>query len=164
MADETRTRGFEKISQDRWDDDSTNSCCRYFDIRLPQRATTNSAGYDIFSTMDFTLEMSEEALIPCGFKVYMQPNEYFEIVPRSGLGFKYFMRLANTVGIIDADYYNNDENEGHCFVKVRNEGIRRLVVHAGDAIAQGIFTTYLLSDNDGITVTRHGGIGSTTTQ
>jgi dUTP pyrophosphatase len=161
MVSQESKRGFEKISQEQWSEDANNDCCEYKDIKLPKRATSKSAGYDIFSTANLTLEMSEEALVPCGFKVYMQEDEVFKIFPRSGLGFKYFMRLANTIGIIDADYYNNVGNEGHCFVKIRNEGVRRLEIHIGDAIAQGIFSKFLKADNDETTAVRSGGIGST---
>lgn len=71
-------------------------------IKLPQRGTKWSAGYDIFAPYDFTLQPNEEIKIPTGISAYMQPNEVLLIAPRSGLGFKYYCRLSNTLGIIDA--------------------------------------------------------------
>lgn len=132
------------------------------DIVLPNRATKGSAGYDIFSTTNFELKAGESINIPTGWKVYMQPDEVFVIFPRSGLGFKFFARLANSVGIVDSDYYNNEKNEGHVFVKIRNEGSETFYIKKGEAIAQGIFMNYLLADRDTATETRKGGFGSTT--
>ena len=82
------------------------------------------------------------------------------IYPRSGLGFKYKLRLNNTVGIIDADYSNSD-NEGHIFVRMTNESDKPLTVVKGSAFAQGLFTRYLLTEDDDVTAERNGGLGST---
>ena len=71
------------------------------------------------------------------------------------------MRMCNQVGIIDADYYNNEENEGHIFVKIKNEGDKEVSINVGDRIVQGIFTKFLLTDDDIATEERLGGIGST---
>ncbi len=158
MSAYLKQRGFEKISEERWKKDCNES---YENIILPKRATQYSAGYDIFSPINFTLSPNEEIKIPTGFKVYMLRDEFFEIVPRSGLGFKYYTRLANTVGVVDSDFFNNTDNEGHCFVKLRNEGDKELTVHVGNAIAQGIFQKYLIADNDEADRVRSGGFGST---
>ena len=84
------------------------------------------------------------------------------VVPRSGLGFKYYTRLANSTGIIDGDYYNNIDNEGHIFIKVQNEGTKILNLAKGDRIVQGIFTKYLITENEqNIQTKRTGGFGST---
>lgn len=161
----TRVRGFEKVSFDIFAEKMPFADAKnvYKRIKLPQRSTKYSAGYDIFSTMDFDLDPREEFVLPLGFKVYMPQNEFFMIVPRSGLGFKYYTRLANTIGIIDSDYYGNKNNDGHCLVKIRNESSHDEFLHIneGDAIAQGIFLNYLLADADNADSKRVGGFGST---
>lgn len=147
----------------------------YDDIFLPQRATQHSAGYDFFAPFNFFLPPQEEILIPLSIKAYMQPNEVLMIYPRSGHGFKKYIRLANTVGVIDGDYYNNSKNEGHIWLKIRNESQkadnvwdndkRTLYISGGEAICQGVFTLYLLADGDdnrdGNKEKRTGGFGST---
>ena len=130
----------------------------------PKRSTKKSAGYDIFSPIDFRLAPGEDAVIKLGIKAYMQDDEFLMIVPRSGLGFKFYSRLANTVGIIDADYYNNEDNEGEIAVKIRNESSdKELIVEQGKAICQAIFMKYLLVDGDSTDEggERTGGFGST---
>ena len=77
------------------------------------------------------------------------------------MGFKYNGRLCNQLGLIDKDYYNNESNEGHIFIKIKNEGDKEFVVNKGDAIAQGIFMKYLITDDDDTNNVRVGGIGST---
>lgn len=131
-------------------------------LKLPKRSTAKSAGYDCFSPISFSLKSGESIKLPTLIKAYMPANCVLEVYPRSGLGFKHFLRLANTVGIIDADYYNNPDNEGHIFVKLRNEGDKELHVKKGDAICQFIFKEYLLIDGDDFTGNeRVGGMGST---
>jgi len=161
-----KSRGFERISKEQWHKDSgyiLHDNCTSFEelITLPKRATSYSAGYDIFSPYSFTLNPKESMKIPLGIKTYMLKDEFLMIVPRSGMGFKYFVRLANTVGIVDSDYYNNSGNEGHMFAKIRNEGDVPLVVKDGEAIAQAIFQKYLLADDDNSDIQRNGGFGST---
>ena len=92
----------------------------YEGIRLPRRATAGSAGYDFFSPVDFELKPGETLKMPTGIRVLMEPDWVLKIYPRSGLGFKYRLQLNNTVGIIDSDYYNSD-NEGHIFIKITND-------------------------------------------
>lgn len=160
---EGKTRGFEKITFEQWYKDMPDNAELYTNVAYPKRATPRSAGYDIFTPINFSLSRGAEIKIPTGIKVYMLPDEYLTIVPRSGIGFKYFVRLANTIGIIDCDYYNNEGNEGHCWIKIRNEGDKIFEAKAGDAIAQAIFQKYLLVDNDSYfgEVFRQGGLGST---
>jgi len=136
--------------------------CTYNGIKLPERATSHSAGYDVFSVWDFTLLPKESIKIPTGWKSYMLPDEKIVFHPRSGLGFKYFIRLANTTGVGDSDYYNNEGNEGHYWVKIRNEGSETVKIKVGDAIAQCIFEKYLLADGDTFEGRKRiGGLGST---
>ena len=87
----------------------------YNQIKLPVRGTKNSAGYDIFSPVDILLYPNQSMKVPTGLKAYMLPSEYIMIVPRSSMGFKFFMRLANTVAVGDSDYYNNKDNEIEIF-------------------------------------------------
>ena len=82
------------------------------------------------------------------------------LYPRSGLGFKYKVRLNNTVGVVDADYYFSD-NEGHIFIKITNEGDKPVIVKTGDAFAQGIFMEYGITEDDRVEESRNGGFGST---
>ena len=105
------------------------------------------------------------ALIPTGLKAYMQPDEYLAIHIRSSLAVKQRLVLANSQGIIDADYYNNADNEGHILIALLNGGSQDVAVSAGMRIAQGIFCKYLLTDRDELTgkEERTGGIGSTGT-
>ena len=90
----------------------------------------------------------------------MQPEWVLKCYPRSGLGFKYRLQLNNTVGIIDSDYFYSD-NEGHIFVCLQNESDKEVVIKKGDRFVQGIFMSYLITDDDCATDTRNGGIGST---
>ena len=82
----------------------------YSDIILPKRSTRNSAGYDFYSVISFTLNPGERKIIPTGVRVIMNSDEYLSIFIRSSLGFKYNIRMCNQVGIIDADYYGNSDN------------------------------------------------------
>lgn len=132
----------------------------YDELVMPRRATMYSAGYDIFSPFDFMLKSGETIKIPTGLRCKMNEDVVLMIFPRSSLGFKYRMMLENTVGIIDSDYYNSD-NEGHIFIKFTNHGNKELIVKKGTAFAQGIFINYLLTEDDDVSCVRNGGIGST---
>ena len=153
-------RGFEMISQRQMNKDFETDI--EYEIKLPKRSTKESAGYDIFSPVDILLKPNEEIKVPTGLKVHMQKGEALLIFPRSGLGFKYYTRLANTIGVIDSDYINSD-NEGHMWVKLRNEGDKDLFINQGDAFCQAIFMPFLLVDGDNFDdgEDRNGGFGST---
>lgn len=158
------TRGFEKVSFEQFKKDCnlTNDILKtYNNIVMPQRATTNSAGYDICTPISFSLEPGASIKIPTGIKTYMLNDEVLNIYVRSSIGFKYNVRMCNQVGIIDSDYYNNEDNEGHIFVKLQNEGNETVFFKEKDRIVQGIFTKYLISDNDKVKINRKGGTGST---
>ena len=152
-------RKFEKISKDNFFNSVPNG--NYEDIILPKRSTKNSAGYDFYSLYDITVKPDERVVIPTGIKVCMNENEFLGIYIRSSLGFKYNIRMCNQVGIIDADYYNNKDNEGHIFVCLQNESDKEVVIKKGDRFVQGIFIPYLITDDDNTTDLREGGIGST---
>ena len=130
------------------------------DIILPRRATAGSAGYDFFSPVTFTLQPGETAKIATGVRVKIADGWALLIYPRSSLGFKYRLTLNNTVGVIDSDYYNAD-NEGHIFIKLTNCGDQPLTVEKGKAFAQGVFTPFGITEDDVAAAARMGGIGST---
>ncbi len=133
----------------------------YQSIKLPQRATKSSAGYDFYSPIPFTLKPGETIKIPTGIRCQMQENYVLLLFPRSSLGFKYRLGLDNTVGVIDADYYYA-LNEGHIFIKITNNSQdKTLEIKAGEAFAQGIFLAYGITVDDNATDTRVGGFGST---
>ena len=132
----------------------------YKDLILPRRATTGSAGYDFKSPISFELKPNETIKVPTGIRCKMNEDVVLMIYPRSSLGFKYRLILDNTVGIIDSDYYNSD-NEGHIFIKFTNLGEKVLEIKKGDGIAQGIFLPYYLTTDDEVSDKRNGGIGST---
>ena len=132
----------------------------YSDIILPKRATSGSAGYDFFAPFSFTLNPNETIKVPTGIRCKIGEGWVLSIYPRSSLGFKYRLTLDNTVGIIDSDYFNAD-NEGHIFVKMTNLGDKPLSVEKGKAFCQGIFTPYGITYDDDATSSRTGGIGST---
>ena len=148
-----------KISEKEFLKDVSNG--NYEDILLPKRSTKNSAGYDFYSLYDITIKPNEIVKIPTGIKVCMNENEFLGIFIRSSLGFKYNIRMCNQVGIIDADYYNNKDNEGHIFVCLQNHGDKDFVIKKGDRFVQGIFMPFLITDDDNTTSRRIGGIGST---
>ena len=129
-------------------------------VILPKRATKGSAGYDFFAPYDFTLNAGETAKIPTGVRVKIDEGWVLKIYPRSSLGFKYRLSLDNTVGIIDGDYFNAD-NEGHIFIKMTNCGDKPLTVEKGKAFAQGIFLEYGITVDDECETLRTGGLGST---
>ena len=132
----------------------------YQDILLPQRATKGSAGYDFFAVNEFTLLPSQTIKIATGIRAKIEDGWVLKIYPRSGLGFKYRLTLNNTVGIIDSDYFNAD-NQGHIFIKMTNCGDKPLTVEKGKAFAQGIFLEYGITVDDQCDGERTGGFGST---
>lgn len=132
----------------------------YVNITLPKRGTVGSAGYDFVSPLEFKLDPGDEIVIPTGICAEMKPGWVLLIFPRSGLGFKYSSKLANTIGVVDQDYIQS-ENEGHIMLKVKNEGNKPMTIQAGDRIVQGIFVQYGITRDDDTTDTRNGGFGST---
>lgn len=134
----------------------------YNKIKLPKRATTGSAGYDFSLPIAITLAPQETAKIPTGIRVRIDDGWVLKAYPRSGLGFKYRLQLDNTVGIIDSDYYNSD-NEGHIFAKITNDSYSEKTVELkdGDAFMQGIFVEYGITTDDNADGIRNGGFGST---
>lgn len=125
-------------------------------IRLPERSTKNSAGYDFFAHSNL---IAKNGVIPTGIKAYMPEDAVLLLMPRSSLGFKFGFRLSNTVGVIDSDYVDNPSNEGHILIGF--EADKPLTLKVGDKICQGIFTKFLTTDDDNANKERKGGVGST---
>lgn len=132
----------------------------YDAITLPKRGTKKSAGYDFISPVDFELHPGERIKIPTGIRAEMNEDYVLCMFVRSGVGFKYETILVNGTGIIDADYADAD-NEGHIFVKLRNDGEKVLSVKAGDRLVQGVFLPYGITVDDDADGDRFGGMGST---
>ncbi len=135
----------------------------YDSLKLPERATRGSAGYDFHAPFAFSLPPGATIKIPTGVRVKMEEDWVLKLYPRSGLGFKFRLQMNNTVGIIDSDYYFSD-NEGHIFVKLTNasnEG-KTVEIAAGMGIVQGIFLEYGITVDDEADGVRNGGFGSTT--
>ena len=116
-------------------------------IKLPRRATAGSAGYDFYTPVPINLAPGQPVKIPTGIRARMNADWVLMIFPRSGLGFKYRLQLNNTVGVIDSDYYNSD-NEGHIFIKITNDSNegKTVDVAAGGGFAQGIFMPYGITE------------------
>ena len=135
----------------------------YESLMLPKRATKGSAGYDFFAPFSFSLPPGATIKIPTGIRVKMYEDWVLKIYPRSGLGFKYRLQMNNTVGIIDSDYFNSD-NEGHIFIKMTNDSNegKTVEVAQGTGFAQGIFLEYGITVDDDAEGVRNGGFGSTT--
>lgn len=119
-------------------------------------------------TMDLTematLTKSKKAkptLVSTGVKCQLNPDCYLELSMRSSTPLKYWLILANSVGIIDSDYYNNPDNEGEIFLQLINLSPYNIQLHKGDVIGQGIIKKYEITDDDNATGNRLGGFGST---
>ncbi len=153
-------RGFEKVSKEEFLKYQTEAI--YDNIKLPERKTKNSAGYDFYLPFSISIKPKERIIIPSGIKAYMASDEVLLLVVRSSLGIKYGIRLLNQVGVIDSDYYNNIDNEGHILIALENTSNEELKLAAGERIIQGIFMKYLISDSEiKPHNSRSGGIGST---
>lgn len=129
---------------------------------LPVRKTSGSAGYDLFMPMDIEIKSGESSpLIFLDVKAKMPEDVFLSLHIRSSLGIKKGLQLANITGIIDADYYDNSDNEGNIGIKIKNTGTNDVFLKKGESVVQGIFLKYLTTDNDMTSETRTGGFGST---
>ena len=152
---------FNKISEEQFKKDGVDKYCSYDEIKLPRRGSTGSAGYDIYALEDIELYSGQTIKVPTGINVELDKDKVLIIVPRSGLGFKYKTHLWNTVGVIDSDYINSD-NEGHIWVKIQNESDQFCYIPKGTGICQGIIMQYFTTEDDDADGIRNGGFGSTT--
>lgn len=148
-----------------WDEEETNKAIRsiYNSIKLPKRATNDSAGYDFFCPYHLTIDACKAVKIPTGIKCKMEDGWVLQCYPRSSHGFKYGLHLSNSVGIIDGDYYNNTNNEGHIFCKLINDSVlaQPIKLKSGEAFFQAIFVPYGITYDDDTNEIRNGGLGST---
>lgn len=133
----------------------------YHDITLPTRNDRRSAGYDLYLPSDVKLLPAQKTLVWLDVKTYMEEDEVLEIYPRSSIGIKQGIMLSNTVGIVDASYYSNPDNDGNIGLSLLNTSGRAVEFKAGERIAQGIFKKFLTTDSDApLNEQRTGGIGS----
>lgn len=145
------------------------------EIQLPVRATKQAAGYDFEAAEDIIVpsvlkqwmqnkqdltRVLKPTLVPTGIKAYMQEDEFLQLANRSSNPLKRFLMMGNGVGIIDADYYENPNNEGHIMFQYLNFGLTDQVIKKGERIGQGIFLPFLKADDDQAEATRTGGFGS----
>ena len=165
---------------------------KYKDVEfdMPSRKTANSAGYDMVVAEDIIIpsyqnmwnkvsfynltptldemaaitkaEKIKPTLVPTGVKCYLEPGYYLELSVRSSTPLKYWLILANSVGIIDADYADNPDNEGHIYFQLINLAPFDIRLKKGDIIGQGIIKKYEITDDDNAVGERMGGFGSTT--
>ena len=155
-------RVFNKISYNQFEKDVISDIDLYNSYKMPQRSTENSAGYDFFSIMDYVIKPCESKKISLSIKACLNCDEVLFLIVRSSMGFKYNIRMCNQIGVIDSDYYDNIDNEGHIWIKLQNEGEKDYTIKKGDKIIQGIFLKYLLVDNEKeVKNKRVSGIGST---
>lgn len=134
-------------------------------INLPERKTKYSAGYDIEAAEDCVIPSfklgQKPVLVKTGLKAYMKNDEYLMLCNRSSNPGKKGLILANSVGIVDSDYYGNSDNDGLIMFAFYNVFPEDIKIKKGDVIGQGIFKKYEIVDNDVATGERKGGFGST---
>lgn len=157
-------RVFEKISEEQFNKDikAHSEDVTYDDIRLPERSTAKSAGYDFYSPISIDIPPCAVAKVPLGIKAKLEDFDVLLMFIRSSLAVKHSIQLMNNVGVVDADYYNNEDNEGHIWAILYNvNAYDSYHIEAGDKICQGIILPYSVTTNDEAEGTRDGGFGST---
>ena len=134
-------------------------------INLPKRSTKNSAGYDIEAAEDCVVPAfklgQKPTLVKTGLKAYMGPDEVLILANRSSNPGKKGLILANSIGVVDSDYYGNPDNDGHIMFAFYNFKEEDVEIKKGERIGQGMFQKYLITDNDSANGERTGGFGST---
>lgn len=149
-----KERGFEIIKG--WEDKNIN---------LPIRKTALSAGYDTEAAEDTIIPPFKPGIKPTlvktGIKAYCKDNEWIMVANRSSNPGKKHLVLANGIGIVDADYYENEDNDGHIMFAYFNMSNEEVTIKKGEVIGQLVFMNYLTSDNDNAQGKRKGGFGST---
>ena len=137
------------------------SRCKDMNVKLPKRKTKKSAGYDFFAIEDFTLYPNKLCIIPTGVKAYMEDDEVLYLHIRSSVAFKRGVRMLNSIGVIDADFVDNPDNEGEISLGLLSHNDDIVHIQKGERIAQGVFHKFLITDDDNAEGQRVGGIGST---
>lgn len=134
-------------------------------IKLPERSTAKSAGYDFFAYERVEIEPyklgDNPVMVKTGVKVEMPDDEYLMLVNRSSNPKKKKLVIPNSIGIVDADYYGNPDNDGEMMFGFYNLSNEPVVIEAGEKLGQGIFCKYGITDDDNATGQRLGGFGST---
>jgi len=148
---------FEKVPKTQYIADGGQN---YDDIILPLRATSGSAGYDFFLPAKLTLPIGKKITVPTGIRCKLDNDCFLAVFPKSGLGVKYRLNLANTVGIVDSDYYNA-KNFGHILITLVNNGDQIIELDKGKAFVQGIIMSFYKTEDDEACEKRVGGHGST---
>lgn len=141
-------RDFEKISFEQFKKDVKDDINLYNKYKLPQRSSDSTAGYDIYLLDDLVIKPNEIKKLPTGLKSFFGKDEVLFLIVRSSMGFKYNIRLCNQIGVIDADYYNNKDNEGHMWIRIQNESDETVTIPKGESVVQGIFLKYLTTETD----------------
>jgi dUTP pyrophosphatase len=167
---EEKMSHFEKVSFEQWKADcgvkglAESGLREWYDaIKLPEQATAASAGCDFFMPFSLNFEGGSSFRIATGIRWVCGEDErdrVLLVMPRSGLGFKYGIRLSNTVGVIDADYADSD-NEGHIIISLENPSAVDVPLEEGKPFAQGIVVKYEIPEGAGSEDSRNGGFGST---
>lgn len=134
-------------------------------INLPRRKTKYSAGYDVEAAEDCVVPSFKKGMKPTlvktGIKAYMEDDEVLILANRSSNPGKKGLILSNSIGVVDKDYYGNEDNDGHIMFAFYNIKDEDITIKKGDAIGQAIFQKYLVTDDDIATEERKGGFGST---
>ena len=133
----------------------------YPEAQLPERSTKGSAGYDFFVSDGTMIPAHSIGLVPTGIKAQIDEGYYLQLAVRSSTPIKKGLILANGIGIIDSDYYNNPSNEGIIMFQLYNITDKDIFVPKGDKIGQGMFLKYAVTDDDMVESIRTGGFGST---
>ena len=141
-------RDFEKISFEQFKKDVKDDINLYNKYKLPQRSSDSTAGYDIYLLDDLVIKPNEIKKLPTGLKSFFGKDEVLFLIVRSSMGFKCNIRLCNQIGVIDADYYNNKDNEGHMWIRIQNESDETVTIPKGESVVQGIFLKYLTTETD----------------
>lgn len=132
------------------------------DIILPKRQTSGSCGYDFYLPYDLLIKANSNAVIYSGVKIELDNDLFLMVCIRSSLATKKGIILTNQVGIIDGDYYNNVDNDGHIMIAVKNTTDDDVLLKKGERVAQGIIFNFLKTNDDDVSASRVGGFGSTT--
>lgn len=153
MIARIKIRGFEVASG--WEEKG---------VRLPEQGTLHAAGYDFFAPYDIEIPSlpcsTRPTMVATGIKAYMRAGEYLQLANRSSNPKKGLL-LANGVGVVDSDYYENEDNDGHILFAYWNISTEPAFFKKGDRIGQGIFLPYLSADDSVRGAKRKGGFGST---
>ena len=137
----------------------------YDNIKIPERKTMYSAGYDISTPLGFVMKPHERITIPTGIKAVFTPNEariyHLQLFIRSSIGITRHVVMANQTGVIDADYAGNPDNDGDMLIALYNNSEHDVRFETGERLIQGIFLIYGLTTDDHASGERDGGVGST---